>query len=126
MPENKKLIQLLASGFMALLFVQFYLKAKEQNIELGFGMVNVLVASNDIPPNRAITADMITTKTVAGRDIEPGAFREKLPGDGLKRILGKVTMAAVPAGGQIVQTNLRSPSATDTGITPMLPPGKVG
>ena len=43
MPDNKKLIQLLASGFMALLFVQFYLKAKEQNIDLGFGMVNVLV-----------------------------------------------------------------------------------
>ncbi len=126
MPENKKLIQLLASGFMALLFVQFYLKAKEQNIELGFGMVNVLVAGQDIPPNHAITADLVTTKTVAGRDIEPGAFREKMPGEALKRVVGKVTMAAIPANGQIVQTNLRSPSAADTGIAPMLPPGKRG
>lgn len=111
---------------MALLFIQFYLKAKEQNIELGFGMVNVLVAGQDIPPNHAITIDMVTTKTVAGRDIEPGAYREKLPGEALKKVVGKVTMAAIPTGGQITQTNLRSPSATDTGITPMLPPGKVG
>ena len=126
MPENKKIIQLIASGLMALLFVQFYLKSKEQNIELGFGMVNVLVAGQDIPPNHAITAELVTTKTVAGRDIEPGAFRVKIPGDTLKRVVGKVTMAAIPAGGQIIQTNLRNASATDTGISPMLPPGKRG
>ena len=126
MPDNKKLIQLIASGFMALLFVQFYLKAKEQNIELGFGMVTVLIAGQDIPPNHALTPDLVTTKTVAGRDIEPGAFRVKVPGEALKRVLGKVTMAAIPAGGQITQTNLRSPSALETGIAPMLPPGKRG
>jgi len=126
MLDNKKIIQLISSGLMALLFVEFYLKAKEQNIELGFGMVHVLVAGQDIPPNHAITSDLVTTKTVAGRDIEPGAFREKAPGESLKKVVGKVTMAAIPAGGQIIQTNLRSPSATETGIKPMLPPGKRG
>jgi Flp pilus assembly protein CpaB len=124
--ENKKLIQLAASGFLALLFVQFYLKAKEQNIELGFGLVNVLVAAQDIPPNYAITSDLVTTKAVAGRDVEPGAYRVKIPGDAIKRILGKVTVSAIPAGGQILLTNIRNPSAPETGVTPMLPPGKRG
>jgi Flp pilus assembly protein CpaB len=41
-------------------------------------------------------------------------------------VIGKVTMAAIPAGGQIIQTNLRNPSAKDTGLAPMLPPGKRG
>jgi Flp pilus assembly protein CpaB len=126
MPENKKILQLLASGIMALLFIQFYLKSKEQNIELGFDMVNVLVAGQDIPPNHAITADLVTTKTVAGRDVEPGAFRVKIPGEALKRVIGKVTMSAIPGGGQILLTNLRNASARDTGISPMLPPGKRG
>jgi len=124
--ENKKVVQLLLSAVMTLLIVQLYFKAKEQNIALGFGMVTVLVASNDIPPNQAVTADMIGIKQVSAQDIEPGAFREKIPGEARKRVIGKVTMAAIPAGGQIMQTNLRNPAAAETGIAPMLPPGKRG
>src|SRR5437867_4479083 len=116
--ENKKLIQLVISAAMTILVVQLYFKAKEQNIEMGFGMISVLVAAKDIPPNQAITADFVTTKQVAARDIEPGAFREKIPLESRKRVIGKVTMAAIPTGGQITQTNLRSPSATETGLAP--------
>jgi Flp pilus assembly protein CpaB len=126
MLQNKKLIQLIISAAMTLLVIQLYFKAKEQNIELGFGMINVLAAAKDIPPNQAITADLLTVKQVASRDIEPGAFREKLPGEARKRVVGKVTMSAIPAGGQILVTNLRNPSALETGIVPMLPPGKRG
>jgi pilus assembly protein CpaB len=126
MLQNKKLIQFLTSAVLALLFVQFYLKSKEQNIELSYGMVDVLSASRDIPPRRALTAEVLTTKKVALQFVEPGAFREKIPGQAIKRVLGKVTMAAIPAGAQITQTNLRDPSATETGLAPMLPPGKRG
>src|ERR1017187_2490953 len=124
--ENRKIVQLLLSGVMTLLIVELYFKAKEQNIALGFGMVSVLVAANDIPPNQAISADMIAVKQVSAQDIEPGAFREKIPGELRKRVIGKVTMAAIPATGQIMQTNLRNPAAAETGIAPMLPPGKRG
>jgi len=126
MPENKKWIQLLLSAVMALAFVQFYLKAKEQNIEMGFGMVDVIVASRDISPHKAITTDLIEIKKIAQRFVEPGAFREKIPGEARKRVLGKVTMSAIPAGAQILQTNLRSPSASEIGVAPMLPPNKRG
>jgi len=126
MPENKRLIQLVISGAIALLFVQFYLKAREQNIELGFGMQDVVVAAQDIPSNRKVTADMLTTRSVATRDVEPGAFREKIPNDGMKKVIGKVAIAAIPAGAQILTTNLQVPSALGTGVGPMIPPGKRG
>jgi Flp pilus assembly protein CpaB len=126
MPESKKLIQLFMSGLLALLFVQFYLKSREQNIELGFGMQEVIVSATDIPANQAVTMDMLTTRAVAGRDVEPGAFRAKIPGEGEKRIIGKVTMSAIQAGAQIVNTNLVAPNARQTGVSPMLSPGKRG
>ncbi len=126
MNQNKKILQLVVSAVIAILFVQFYLKAKEQNIEYGFGLVDVLVAARDISPQKAITADLVTTRQIAARFVEPGAFREKIPGQSLKRVLGKVSMSAIPTGAQILQTNLRTPNAKDTGIAPMLPPGKRG
>ena len=49
MPQNKKIIQLGISLLMALVFVNFYLKGKEQNIENSYGMVEVVAASRDIP-----------------------------------------------------------------------------
>ena len=124
--DNKKLIQLALSAVLAILFVQFYLKAKEQNIEMGYGLVPVLSAARDIAPQKVLTAEYVTTKNVAIQFVEPGAFLEKIPGQSLKRVLGKVSMAAIPAGAQITQSNLREPSALGTGIAPMLPPGKRG
>lgn len=126
MPQNKRWIQLVASAVMALLFVQFYLKAKEQNIEMGFGMVDVIVAARDIAPHKAITADLIETKKIAIRFVEPGAFREKIPGESVKKIIGKVTLSAIPGGAQVLQTNLITASAKDVGVAPMLPPNKRG
>jgi len=126
MLANKKVLQFVISAILAVLFVQFYLKAKEQNIELGYGLGPVLIAAQDVPPQRALTANLITTKKVALEFVEPGAFLEKIPGQSLKRVLGKVTLAAIPAGAQITQANLREPSAADTGLSPMLPPGKRG
>jgi Flp pilus assembly protein CpaB len=124
MLQNKKLIQLLISAVMAAVFVQFYLKAKEENIDMAYNLVDVIVASRDIAPNKALTEDSITTRKVADRFVEPGAFREKIPGEARKRVLGKVVLSALPAGAQILQTNLISPSSSRTGLEPKIPRGK--
>jgi len=126
MIQNKKLLQLVISAVMALLFVNFYLKSKEQTIETSFGMVSVLSAARDIPPQSAITADDIAVKQVPLKFLEPGAIMVKYPGAGLDRVLGKVTLAPIPAGGQITQSNLNNPSPDKSGAAPLLPPGKRG
>jgi len=50
----------------------------------------------------------------------------KIPAEALKRVQNKVTIAAMPAGTQITQANLIDPSMKDTGVAPLLPPGKRG
>lgn len=124
--QNKKLMQLIISGVLALAFVNFYLKAKEQNIESEYGMVDVVTAVKDIPPHTLITASLLTTKKVPIKFVEPGAFRVKIPGQSMDRIIGKVTTSAVSAGAQITSVNLNEPSENKTGVAPLLPPGKRG
>jgi Flp pilus assembly protein CpaB len=126
MLQNKKLIQLLISAFMALLFVNFYLKQKEQAIENAYGMVEVLTAKRDIPPRTQLSAAYLTTQRVPQKYMEPGAVMVKIPADATARVMGKVTIAAVPEGAQIVQSNLMEPSMKDTGVAPLIPPGKRG
>jgi Flp pilus assembly protein CpaB len=126
MLQNKKFIQLLISAALALAFVNFYLKAREQNIESGYGMVEVVSAARDIPPHTQITADMLTTKKVPEKYVEPGTYRVKLPGEALNRIIGKVNVSAIPADSEITAVNLNDPSMPGTGVAPLLPPGKRG
>jgi Flp pilus assembly protein CpaB len=126
MLQNKKLVQVVISGILALAFVNFYLKAKEQSIESQFGMVDVVAAARDIPPHTQITAALLTTRKVPLKFIEPGAFRIKIPGQAMDRVLGKVTISAVSAGAQIISANLNDPSEEKTGVAPLLPPGKRG
>jgi Flp pilus assembly protein CpaB len=126
MIQNKKLVQLVISAVLALAFVNFYLKGKEQALESAYGMVEVVAAARDIPPHTQLTAAYLTTKKVPLKFVEPGAFRVKIPGQGLDRIIGKVTAAAVSANAQITSVNLNDPSANTTGVAPLLPPGKRG
>jgi Flp pilus assembly protein CpaB len=126
MLQNKKLIKLVISGILAVAFVKFYLKSKEMNIESGYGMVEIVSAARDIPPYTQITASQLTTKMVPQKFAEPGAFRIKIPGEGFEHVIGKVTIAAIPAGAQISSSNLNDPSVSKTGVVPLLPPGKRG
>ena len=126
MLQNKKLVQLIVSAALALAFVNFYLKAKETNIESQFGMVNVISAAQDIPPHTQISAALLTMKQVPLKFVEPGDYRVKIPGQALDRIVGKVSIAAFSAGAQIVSSNLNDPSEEKTGVAPLLPPGKRG
>jgi Flp pilus assembly protein CpaB len=126
MLERKKLIQLVTAGVMALVFVQFYLKAREQNIEMGFSQVEVVVAASEIQKNTRITANELTTRRVAQLYTQPGSFVEKLPNETRKAIIGKVSLIPIPQGTQITQTMIASPTAKDHGVAPVLPTGKVG
>src|SRR4029077_13451764 len=126
MLQNKKAIQLIISAVMAILFVNYFLKAKEQSIENAYGMVEVLTAGRDIPPHTQLYPAYLTTQKVPLKFIEPGAFMVKIPSQAIGRVQGKVTIAAIPSGGQITQSNLTDPSVKDTGVAPLLPPGKRG
>ncbi len=126
MLQNKKLVQLIISAILALAFVNFYLKAREQNIESGYGMIDVVSALRDIPPHTQINASLLTTKSVPLKFVEPGAYRIKIPGQGFDRIIGKVTVSAISSGAQITSVNLNDPSIDKTGVAPLLPPGKRG
>lgn len=124
--NSKKISQLVVSGLMALLFVNFYLKAKEKTIENSYGMVDVLAAAKDIPPHTALTPAYITIKQVPLKFVEPGAVPVKILDQSMKRVMGKVTVAAVQEGAQLVMANLKDPAPSTSGIAPLLPPGKRG
>jgi pilus assembly protein CpaB len=126
MLQNKKLIQLVISAAMALLFINFYLKQKEQAIENAYGMVEVLIAARDIAPHTQLSSAYLSTTKVPLKYMEPGAYMVKIPADAQARVMGKVTVAAIPEGAQIVQSNLVDPSMKGTGVAPLIPPGKRG
>ena len=89
-------------------------------------MIEVISAARDIPPHTQITAALLTTKKVPIKFVEPGAFRVKIPGQSLDRVIGKVTTSAIAADAQITSANLNDPSVDKTGVAPLLPPGKRG
>src|SRR5688500_10097906 len=122
--QNKKVIQFGVSALMALAFVQFYLKQKEDAISNAYGMVEVLSAARDIPPHTKLSANYLTTQKVPLKFMAPGAYMVKIPSETFTRIKDKVTLAAIPEGSQIVQSNLADPSMKDTGVAPLIPPGK--
>lgn len=124
MADNRKLIQILVSGGVALFFVNYYLKAREKGIENGFAMVDVLAASRDIPARTEIRPDQIMTKRVPERYLEPGAILIKDPSNEYQKVKQKLTVAAIPAGGSIIMANLNDPSPDTTGIAPIIPQGK--
>jgi Flp pilus assembly protein CpaB len=126
MADNRKLIQIAVSGVVALFFVNYYLKARERSIEGGFAMIDVLAAARDIPSRSEIRPDQITTKQVPSKYVEPGAIIIKDPGTEFARIRSKISVAAIPAGGTIISSNLNDPSPDGTGIAPIVPPGKRG
>jgi len=124
MADNRKLIQIGISGAVALFFVNFYLKARERSIENGFAMVDVLAAARDIPSRTEIRPDQLTTKRVPERYVEPGAILIKIPGTEYERVKQKLTVAAIPAGGSLISSNLNDPSPDTSGIAPIVPQGK--
>lgn len=126
MPKNKKLFQFVVSALLALAFVQFYLKKKEGGIIDLYRNVEVFTASRDIPPRTELSESFITTQRVPLKYVAPGAVVGKISEEDMKKVKGKVSIAAIPEGSQIVMSNLMDPSVKDTGVAPLIPPGKRG
>jgi Flp pilus assembly protein CpaB len=126
MADNRKLIQIAISGAVALFFVNFYLKARERSIEGGFAMIDVLAAARDIPSRSEIRPDQVTTKSVPSKYVEPGAIIVKDPTAAYQKVHFKISVAAIPAGGSIISSNINDPSPSGTGIAVIVPPGKRG
>jgi len=126
MTQNKKVIELVVSAVLAIVFVNVYLKNIQRSRESQYDMVEVLVAARDIGPHTLLNPEMLTTQQVPLKFMQPGAIMVKIPSQALSRIQGKVTIASVPAGSQLMLSNLNDPSIKDTGVAPLLPPGKRG
>lgn len=124
MLQNKKLIKVVLSAISALLIWNLYLKSKEESINNGFGMVEVLSAARDIPPNTQLSASMLTTLKIPEKFIEPDAIMVKIPDQALGRVVGRVTITSILAGSQIMMSNLKIPGPDPTGVSPLLPPGR--
>ncbi len=124
--KNPKLIRLLLSALFTFGVWQLYIKAKEQNLELGLGMVDVVAAARTIPPRRPIEADWLTVKKVPARFVQPGVFREKVDGANAKKIIGKIAGVAIPAGAQLTPAMLRSPQSESAGVSVKLASGQRG
>jgi Flp pilus assembly protein CpaB len=126
MLKNKKLIQFIVSLVALFLFINYYLKGKEQSMEGQYGTVQVLAAARDVPPHTQLQQGDLMTKQVPLKYLEPGAYMVKIPGQAEGMVQGKVTIASIAAGAQITQANLVDPSPNKTGVGPLLPPGKRG
>lgn len=126
MLQNKKLYQLILSGFLAIAFIKFYLSQKEEAIATAYGMIEVLVAGRDIAPRTELSEGYLTTMRVPLKYVAPGAIMVKIPDEAYNRIRGKITIASMPKGTQIVLAYLTDPSAKDKGVAPLIPPGKRG
>ncbi len=124
MNKHKKIIQIAISAILAIGFIKFYLQEKEDAISNAYGMVEVLTASRDIPPRTELTEKYVISQKVPMRYVAPGAVIVKIPTDAMSKVKGKVTIAATPEGSQIVLSNLMVPSIKDTGVSPLIPPGK--
>jgi len=124
--NNKKLLQLLMSAVITFGIWQLYLKAKEENQEMALGMVEVISAGRVIPSQKPIASDWITVKQVPARFVQPGAFREKVKGLHLKKIIGKTTSVTLPEGAQLTQAMLRTPRVETPGVAIKLGPGQRG
>lgn len=111
---------------MALVFVNIFLKSKEDAAESRYGMVEIISAARAIQPDKVITASQLTIKRVPQKVMEPGAILVKEVDMAYKRVIGKVAVAPIPPGASILQSNLNEPSLDRKGITPLIPPGKKG
>jgi Flp pilus assembly protein CpaB len=120
--QNKKLIQIGISAMLAVFFVRFYLKSQEDRIQDSYGMVEVLVASRDIPPRTLLNPGYLTIERVPRKFVQPGAVLVKIPEQALERVRGKLTVAGVPARAQLLMANLIDPKVTEGGVAPVIPP----
>ena len=105
-------------GLVAILLASYYLSSREKAIIEAGKETEILVATQDIPERIIITERMLITKKVPAKYLQPTAITSD------KEAIGKVTIAPIKAGGQIMGTCLVFPTKK-TGLAVKVPTGKV-
>jgi len=104
-------------GLLAVFLTAVYFQGKEKALFKGATLTKVLVAATDIPERAMVKEDMLTAKMVPSTFLQPTAISS------IQDATGKITIAPVKTGGQILGSFLVFPSAR-TGLAVKIPRGK--
>jgi pilus assembly protein CpaB len=116
--KNKHVIALsILFGLLTAYLIYDYLTKVERsmnNVQYG----EVVMAAADIPAQTLVTGEMLQVKKVAAEYIHPLAARKK------EEVIGRITVAPVAAGEQVLKKRLAGPSEAKHGLSYLIPAGK--
>jgi pilus assembly protein CpaB len=100
MRSKAALLLSLVLGLVAVVLLMSWARARETDLLQQSNMTNVLVATRDIPPNTILDEQLVQRIQVPQRYVQPKAIAD------IAQIKGRVASAAIPAGGQVLDTYL--------------------
>lgn len=92
-----------------------YLSNLQKQSDAGSARVEVIVASQDIPPRIPVTSAMLTEVSRPADAVDPNALRDP------KEAVGALSLITIPAGESITSAMIGHPS--DVGLTVRMAPG---
>ncbi len=98
MRSKAALLLSLVLGVVAVVLLMSWARAREADLLQQSNMTAVLVATRDIPPNTILDQQLVQRIQVPQRYVQPKAIAD------MALIKGRVTSAAIPAGGQVLDT----------------------
>jgi pilus assembly protein CpaB len=118
MQRKWALVIAIVLGFLAVFLTNTYFQQREAQLRIPEAKkTRVVVAAKDISKGATIGYEMLTFKEMPVNFIQPGALRAK------ESAVGKVALATIMAGEQILTTKLAHPGAGLT-LAGKTPPGK--
>lgn len=114
---KKSLMTSAALGLAAFLFSSVYIHFKVKSVTGGGSLKEVVVAASDIGPHTMMEPGLAAVKKVPKVFIQPGAAMD------LRDILGRVSVAPIKKGEQILTTKLVS-AGGDSGLSPKIANGR--
>ncbi len=100
MRSKAALLLSLVLGMVAVVLLMSWARTREADLLQQSNMTAVLVATRDIPPNTILDQQLVQRIQVPQRYVQPKAIAD------MALIKGRVTSAAIPAGGQVLDTYL--------------------
>ncbi len=100
MRSKAALLLSLVLGVVAVVLLMSWARTREADLLQQSNMTAVLVATRDIPPNTILDQQLVQRIQVPQRYVQPKAIAD------MALIKGRVTSAAIPAGGQVLDTYL--------------------
>ncbi len=107
------------AGIFAVIFNNWYLTNKENELERGMIKARVVVAARDITKKNIINENMLAFMEIPQKYIQPKAVLDP------KTAVGMVNLVPFPQGVQILQSNL-VPFSPETGLGVKMPVGTRG